>query len=593
MRWLALLGSLIAGCSSCDGAGPAVPFGLDASGRARSAPDEVTAAPAAERPGEARQLPDGTERVDVDGAPLAPGGAVRATYALDVDGDGDRDALALVDGPPRALFLRREGAGFEAPVELARVPAPEGCRVGDARLAPLGAAWVEGRIVLRCEASPAAERTDHLVLDTDRAPRLLERLAVLSAEGRAEGEVSLTLDRDDRDEDEHDDLVVGVRVGAADAPADLTLGWLDRPSGLARQANEPEATLVERSRDALRRLRAVPREALDRSLRVLALHRALCREPGLARLVVGNVTGLACGDSDGAGRAATTVVRAHAALGETAAALDASASLDAPGLRVDDERRQFVRDALAAAPAIAASTLRVGPAVDVPPATGARLSALAFLAEDRVLVRGAAPVVWDLASGETSPAESGDRRVLDPSGHFRVAAVERSCEGQVLVLEQNGLPAGSPLLAACEPPPGAACPLDGRAREDDGGWTVLGWAPQGILTLRDAELRLVPLDLAARPAGPPRPLDPGTAPPVPLPPGAISADGHHVASLHGSGVRVQAVWPRGEPELLWPPGWGALAGEPTDVAVSGSGRRVAVLRAGRVYLIERGSAPAP
>ncbi len=590
MRWVALLGLLVAGCSSCDG-GPAVPFGLDASAR-RTGPEtgEAPRPEATASPGEARAHPEATSRVELDGAALEL--PVRATYAVDVDGDGDRDVIAIADAPPRAVFVRRERDGFGAPSELGSLPAVEGCRIGEASLAPLGEGWLRGHLTLRCEASPADERIDELVVDTDRTPRLLEHLAVRSPEGRTPESVRLTLDRDDRDEDGHDDLVARVAVGSQGETAELTLAWLDRPSGLARQADEPEATLVERSRDALRRLRASPREALVRSQRVLALHRVLCREPGVARLVVGGVDGLPCGDSDGAGRAATTIVRAQAALGETGAALEALAALEGPGLRIDDERRQYAERALATAPATPGVTLREGPTVAVAVAAGAALSAVGFLDEGRVLVRAAPPIVWDLASGETTPTDDGDRRILDPSGRFRVSAVERSCEGQVLVITANGLPVGSPLLAPREPPPGATCPLDGRPREDRGGWSVLGWAPQGVLTVRERELRIVPLDVSGRPAGPPQVLDPATPPPVPLPAGAISPDGRFVAELAGPAVRVMRVSPRGAPELLWPAGWGELSGAPTDVAVSGSGRRVAVLRGGRVYLIERG-APSP
>ncbi|MCA9607596.1 MAG: hypothetical protein KC619_18440, partial [Myxococcales bacterium] len=345
MRWVALLGLLVAGCSSCDGSGPPVPFGLDGSvrrGRETAEPPEAREAP---RAGEAARHPEGTTEVTIDQARLEL--AARATYAIDVDGDGDRDVIAIADAPARALFIRRSGAGFDAPTELGAVPTPEGCRIGEASLAPLGEAWLRGHLTVVCEGSPADARSDDFVLDTDRTPRVLEHLAVLSPDGRTPETVRLTLDRDDRDEDGHDDLVVVVQVGSEGETAELTLGWLDRPSGLARQANEPEATLVERSRDALRRLRNAPREALVRSQRVLALHRVLCREPGVARLVVGSVTGLPCGESDGAGRAATTIVRARAALGETAAALDAYAALDGPGLRIDDERRQFAQRALA------------------------------------------------------------------------------------------------------------------------------------------------------------------------------------------------------------------------------------------------------
>ena len=58
-------------------------------------------------------------------------------------------------------------------------------------------------------------------------------------------------------------------------------------------------------------LRSVRKNALGVELRT--------NEAGLARLRVGNAPGAACGQSNGAGRAATTIVRAHAAMGETLA----------------------------------------------------------------------------------------------------------------------------------------------------------------------------------------------------------------------------------------------------------------------------------
>ncbi|MBX3272259.1 MAG: hypothetical protein KF729_18490 [Sandaracinaceae bacterium] len=583
---VALLGLLLFGCSDCDG--PAVPFGLDAS--ARPLPE---ARPAAETPaaggGVARRYEEGTTSVDLDGARLALDGAIRATYARDVDGDGHADVFAIADGPPRVVYLRRRGERFEAPVELARPSAPEGCRVGDAALEALGPTWAHARLALACAGDATAEAVHHVVLDAERATRRLEHLSVSAGDERSPGALTLALDRDDRDEDGHDDLVVRATLEHEGARVEIALVWLDRPSGLARQPGEPEATLGERSLDALRRLERRPREALARSREVLALHRALCREPGVARLAVGGVAGLPCAQSEGAGRAATTVVRAHAALGETQAALDALDALSEPGLRINDERRRFARRALGSLPASGDATLREGPPVRVAPASGAALSALGFLDEDRILVRSAPPSVWDLASGELRAAqgERAERTLRDPSGRFELAAIERTCDGHVLRIVASGLPASSPLVAPRAPPAGAACPLAGRAAEDAGGWVALGWPPQGVLTMREGELRLVPLDLSARAAGPPQVLEPGAPLPLPLPPGAVSADGRHVVALRGLAVRVMQLAPRAPPVLLWPERWGALDADPTDAAVSPSGRRVAVIRGGRLLSIER------
>jgi len=501
------------------------------------------------------------------------------------------DAIGLGEARPGLASLRGGPDGFATGAPLGQVDVADGCVITDSSVAPLGPTWLHAEATIACPgedgAEPSLERVDHWVLDTDRTPRALEHLAWLSSRDRAPGAVSLALSADDRDEDERTDLVARVRVGEGDGATEVALTWFDRPSGLGREGGEPASTLVERSRDALRRLRRQPEQAIARSRRVLALHDALCREPGRARIEVGGVAGLPCGESDGAGRAAATIVRGHAALDQTVEALDALALTRQPGVRMTDERTRYVNAALEDLPATGELTLREGPALTTTLGEGVRLSALGFLDEDRVLLRGQTPSVWNAATGEVTPFGDGGREIRDPSGRLMVAAVERTCEGYVLRIHRNGVPTSSPAIDDTAPPDGVDCPLRGPTARGDGGWRALGWAPQGVLLHRGAELRVVPLDVEGRPAGPPASLDPGTPAPLPLPPGAIDSLGSHVASLEGPGVFVRRVGAEGA-TLLWPEGWGALDGTPTDVAVSPSGRRVAVLRGGRVYLIERG-----
>ncbi|MCZ7686418.1 MAG: hypothetical protein M5U28_49745 [Sandaracinaceae bacterium] len=602
MRWLAITAALVAsGCGSCEG--EQVPFGLDAGRGAAVDHEPQGGEPSRARPTQ-RTFPDGTRRVDVEGAALEVDGSIRALYADDLDRDGDRDALVLVagaDGSLRLLFAQRDASAFAAPRLLDDAPPAEGCAIEEPSLEPLGAGWLLVRASVACAATPAASRHELWVVGLDRAPRALEHLAVLDAEGRAEGEVELALAAADRDEDGHEDLVVTLSLtleGAA-SPVAIELPWLDRPSGLARDGTEPERTFAERARDALRLLRRTPDRALAGSRGVAALHAALCREPGRARLRVGDADGIDCGRSDGAGRAATTIVRALAARGELLEALSALEAMSGAGLAIDDERRQAAQDAIAQAPATAGLTLREGPAHRAPSWSALHLSALAFLDEDRLLLRGDSPRVYTISSGEEAPADPSlaELRILDPSGAFAVAAVERRCQGHVLrVIDASALVAGqavgaprsTPLLATREAPAGAPCPdLTPALRRDDGGFRVLGWAPQGVVAARGAELTVVPLDLSAAPAGPPSPLASGTLPPAPLPPGAITADGRWLVELRGAGVVVHRVSPAAPPALLWPEGWAAREGVASDPAISPSGRRVAVLRGGRVLLLER------
>lgn len=596
MRWLTVFGLLLAGCSSCDRSGPAVPFGLEGASASgdRPTPEGPDDPDEGSDPGTLQTFDEGTARVDVDGAALEDErGALRAVYSRDFDGDGDVDAIALRDAPPRLAFHRRDADGFADGASLGSVAAAPGCSITEATIEPLGASWLHAQATITCPAEDDAdaggpERVDHWVLGTDRTPRTLEQLAWLSSRERAPGAVSLALSADDRDEDERTDLVARISVGEGDGATEVALTWFDRPSGLAREGGEPAATLVERSRDALRRLRRQPEQAIARSRRVLALHAALCRAPGRARIEVGGVAGLPCGESDGAGRAAATIVRGHAALDQTAEALEALALTRQPGVRMTDERTRYVRAALEDLPATGELTSREGPAITTSFVEGVRLPAVGFLDEDRVVLRTATPSIWNVATGEIVPGGDHGRQVRDPSGRLVVAAVERTCEGHVLRIHRNGIPTSSPAVDDAPPPVGADCPLRGPTSRDDGGWQVLGWAPQGVVLHRAGSLRVVPLDVEGRPAGSPTDLDPGTPPPVPLPAGAIDPRGTYLASLNGPGVFVRQVGSSEPPTLLWPEGWGGIDGVVTDVAVSPSGRRVAVVRGGRVYLIERG-----
>lgn len=597
---LFVLGLVVAssGCSACEG--ETVPFGLDA-GRPPLRPSAATPSEEARRRPTGRAFPDGTRRIEVEGAPLVFEGSIRALWADDVDGDGDRDALLVVaapDGSVQLAFARRDGAAFSPLEILDRAPPAEGCAVEEPALAALGERWITARAVVRCLEQPAGSRSELWVVASEPTPRVLEHLAVLDAEGRAPGQVELSLAASDHDQDGHEDLVVTAAVSPpGGSAARIPLPWLDRPSGLGRDAAEPERALAERAREALRLLRRQPARALSASREVLALHAVLCREPGRARLRIGGADGISCGSSQGAGRAATTEVRALAQLGQILEALSALERMESPGLAIDEERRRAARDAIAGAPATPGVTLREGPTHEPPPGAALRLPALAFLDEDRLLLRGDRPRVFDLSTGEEEPSEEGaDLRVLDPSQAYAVAGIERRCAGHVLeVVPASSLVAGQvlgsahsrPLLAPREPPAGAPCPdLTPALRRDDGGFRVLGWAPQGVVATRQGALFVVPLDVSAQPVGPPEALVPGTLPPAPLPAGSITSTGLHVVELRGVGVVVHRVAPTPQARLLWPEGWARREGEVSDPAISPSGRRVAVLRGGRVLVLD-------
>ena len=247
------------------------------------------------------------------------------------------------------------------------------------------------------------------------------------------------------------------------------------------------------------------------------------------------------------------------------------------------------------------SVVHEGPPLAAPTDRAPRLSALAFLTEDRLLLRAASPPrVVDLSSGTESAAEPAMGQglaMIDPSGEHRVLAIERRCEGTVLVIgpvDTLGQLSGARTTASIAPrraPPGAPWPdLTPALRGDDDGWRALGWAPQGVLVARGTELRLVPLDLAGRPAGDPVALELGDAIPAPIAPGHATSDARAYAYAVPGGVVIVELSPARGAVLFRPAGAQPAEGTAIDVAISPSGRRVAWIASGRVRWAERATA---
>ncbi|MGE0786224.1 MAG: hypothetical protein AB7S26_11085 [Sandaracinaceae bacterium] len=596
------IGALLA--CGCDDGGEPVPFGLDrGNGRVegpdpRDDGDDDPEPRREEPPGEVRTFPSGTREVRLEGAALTSDSAIRGLWANDLDRDGDRDAVLLVEAPPeqgvvRILYATRNGSTFGAPRELGRAPsAPVGCTIGDVGFDSAGA-WVIARARVDCpDAGPTHE---YFVLSTQGSARLEEHLGVLPSSDPVA--LRLAFGADDANEDGRRDLVVEVALGEHDGEERVNLHWLDQPSGLARSDEEPAHAFDERSRAALRQLRGEPAQAVEASRAVLRLHRALCREAGAPRLRIGPTLGLACGSSEGAGRAITTIVRGLAAQRETLLALDAYAELERLGgpagaYAINDERRRFAREALASLPSSTNVSIVEGPTAHLDRPHAFTVSGLGFLDEDRVLVRSAPPQIWTVG-GETVPADPGanDTRVVDPQKRYAVASLEERCgavrlrivvPGELSLGAARSLPASTPLLYGSD-----EAPCDHAWRDGDAGFVLLGWAPQGIVAMRGAELAVAPLDMRGEATGPPYLLEPGTPPPAPLPAGRTTIDGRFRVELRGPGVLLHEVG-AAAPQLLWPEGWGAREGALSHPAVSPTGRRVAVLSGDRVVVIERG-----
>ncbi len=631
----------LTGCSDC-GASHTVPFRADAGPATVAAPLPPPAA-AAFIPFDGVGLPEGTRQLGVEGAPVrVSAGSLRCALPIDLEGDGDRDALLVTSDDAGAASLSeavRDGAAFAVTRALGALPLPAGCTLEAAALRAVSLSYATVVLTPRCPPSataatpvvptaPGSPTTPVLpapagtpsaapglvtglpitfIVSLGADPRVRERVQALPEAGRAPGAVVVAVRIEDRDADGSDDVIFDVDVTppGATAATRVSLPWLERPSGLARDTHEPEAQLAERVTRAKRALRRNPDNALALAREVLALHSAVCREPGLARLAFGGSDGVPCRTSAAAGAAAAIAAQALAKKGELLAALDAWATLERPGTTVSRADRDAARHALEAMPAEPGATWRPGPTHSYRGGPDARLSALAFSpAGEALLLRGGpAASSWSVADEVVgaAPPEAGNILVRDPSEQLAIVDVHRTCRGFSLGIVHTanvveGVVVGrylsEPLLAPAPTPQGARC-VDGEgtlpeaSRLDAGGYLVLGWAPQGAVVAHGAEVRVVPLDASGAAIGEASVLAEGTPAPAPFTAGAATADGSAYAYSTPFGVVLRVLSPRAQLVLLRPEGWAAAEGAAGDVAVSSDARHVAVEKGGIVYLISR------
>jgi hypothetical protein len=604
-----LLVLALPGCGSCEPS--TVPFGLDG-GRVvptppRPASDGLRDEPrAAALAIDARELPDGTLRARAGDAELELGGeTIRAVAEGDFDSDGDRDVLAVGGGTaargPCVVLALRDGAALGPPIELAAAPAlAPGCAIESASIRALAGALLAARVEARCPADD--ERVTRLrhafVISSGQRPRVRERF-VLRARERDGREESLELRAEDRDGDGNADVLASLALLAEGehAPADVTLVFFDRPAGLARDPSEPEARISALAAEARAALRRRPGRARGLAARAIAVWEALCREAPRPRLEVGGQVGLPCGRSSAAGRALSLLVQAAVRSGDPIAAIAAYEALSSAGVQVRDAERDAARAALEGMQA-SSSAVHEGPIALAPDERPPRLSVLGFLDEERLLVRGPGARVIRLDEGTEQPAGAGEGALAlaDPGGRHRVVAVERRCEGTVIVvaaldpMADLGDVRRTVLLAPRRAPPGAPCPdLTPALRADDDGWYVLGWAPQGVLAARGTELRLVPLDVEGRAAGPPVVIGPREIAPLPVAPGHATSDVRFWAYATPYGIVVVDLGAERRTRFVRPQGWSPAEGTAIDVAVSPSGRRIAWISGGRVRWVDLGA----
>lgn len=510
--------------------------------------------------------------------------------AADLDGDGDRDAVAWVvpvDVPGTGQLLLYVGDAEKrvgAPRQLAELPKlfPEGC-AADVALDQVGTGTFVVRADARCTepAQPGTSTRWMAVVSPGEEPALRQ---VVTVREPPRGErLHVTIDVGDRDGDGRDDLAVKVALEGGPehfepgAPVTAELRWFDRPAGLSRDTDEPEASLRPQATRLMVRAERKNEAAkvVANARQLMRMYAVLCEETGGA--LVDFATGpLRCGTSRALEDAVLAQVRAAATLGDPLRALAAIDRFSQwPTAHTKARRREadrILRKLVTTAEPVSSRTLQAEPLRLAGPA----LSPLAFDDAGVLLVLTPNGVTRATVHGEEWPSDEDEPwplAVMSESGHYRWASSFNPCDGVAYRLGLVGVEGDAhettlPLLVPAHGPQRCAGqvpshPLGVRAGSVE---AVIAGEPW-LLSVGDGALSVKPVAssiLGGFPAGR------GSA---------KSPDGRHwaVGTRRGVLVRDASKWTL----------WQLEAGSETPLeacTVSNGARSVACIRDGRVVL---------
>jgi hypothetical protein len=480
-------------------------------------------------------------------------------------------------------------AGARAPVRVGGPPISPldpSCS-GTPRLARIGprAAIVELGSVCAERSARASSRWLGII-GLWGAPRLVGAVTVVDPDGAPN--LTVGAEASDLDGDGRDDLLLRVTLEGGGPPFEpgpkvsAVVRWFDRPTGLSREATEPETSLRALASVAVAHASKLKDAAGVPILvhQARALFRALCAEGRSPRLT--HVFGdhpIQCGSSRALEELALAETRAYVTMGDP---LRAAAALEAAGEASATRTPARVTEAEGwiekMAPPVLASSLRAVLAVpgnprQRPPAWGA----LTFEPSGSLLVRTLAGVVRvDPALGdetETSGVAPWRSEVVSPDDTRRFLDCYDPCDGFALratIASTAGndakdiaLPIDPKIGARCEGERGIAV----RA-------TPLAWGPLGLEFLALGFPVLVSSDLSHA-----VPLERSLG--QPATPGAPrSPDGATLAVPTREGILVTGRRPR----LLRAKELDGAYPELYDCAVSDDAARVACIRGGRAFV---------
>jgi hypothetical protein len=556
----AALAVVLGGCRGCANDHPYVPPASEPSTRpASDAGAALMPGTTEDRDGgavvAALVAPPSTTTWNVSGMTLEAGGRELVLALVgDFDGDGKKDALAVVR-PPEAerkpgtttgdVVFFHGGDGPQGPAAIASGPAlgvqPSCAPV--ARLERIGPVTAFAEIGFAC-AHGAGSRAivvvrlprpggapfpaiafDAVVVDPPQAPKL-----------------TIDVDAVDRDRDGIDDTVLRVTVEGGDtAPrAAAKLAFFDRPAGPSRDPDEPEGSLKTLAAQASTRA-AKAKEAgtvLPIVSQLRALYRAMCLEGGAPRITkIHGGSATPCGTSKALEDAAVAEVRALVVQGDALRAFAAAESAQSPPATKTASRSAELTKLLGeVAPVVTATNVRMlGLLVDAPHDQHPEWGPLAFEHSGKLLVRhGSSVMRVDAESGESNTADmvAWKDEVLSPDGQSRFLEAYHACEG--VSLRATFAPTGdgdmADVLLPIVPRLGKTC---SGARGEPAVAVPIAWGPRGLEAIVAGQPLLIK-------------LDPPTATPLtsfldePPPPGSPRSHGaHSIAYAVNSGILVR------------------------------------------------------
>ena len=559
-----------------------VPFGLEASGGAGAAPGTGAVGgggsagaptPSATRTA-GEQFEGGIVEVPVGPSTMVLGdGYALAALRLNLDADGIEDALVVTTTPGEAHLLAGYPKGMTVAtraVDSFRVPSD--CTDAEATLSELAGSVVTIRVTHTCPDGP---RQNWWIVSVEAQPRVRERLTLYPETPNSSAPMSLSIRVDDADEDGYEDIVVEIQVGEVVVP----LTWLNRPGGLSLDVSQPEATLAAIATEAAERVSHDAAAAEAQATQALDTFVALCRQSGDARLGLSGTRGLHCPQWAATAKASAVATEAAIRRGDFMRALALQRAWNEPGRRPSPSDEARLEAAWTQARKRSAATWqRLDAERTVVP--------LYFADADTLVIGGPSPRKVSLSTGTRTSLTPSDVRpaVQSPDGRFRVRGVRVTCAGfEALIAPVGGKQSHRVTIERAASDVPCRTPIDRPAKL--GEWSVLGWAPQGLIAASEDRLRIVPINASGKAAGVPVEARPGSPLPAPIGGAGITPEGTRYIIAHPEGL-VLRDWKTGATGLwLRPPDWDGVPGEVRSVAISPDGRRAALQKGSEIRLV--------